>query len=239
MLARCKSLHSWISPIGARRAFASQKKQSTDEILSSYTNDTGSIDDCDTIITGFTDIYGRLMGKRMDTNFYKKSVMNEGTHGCNYLLTCDMAMNPQDGFKYSSWSGGYGDFHLQPDHSTFRKLSWQDNTGLVLCDITDPQSHALASVAPRSILKNTISKLNKEFGYYALAASELEYYIYEDSYRELRNTANYNASKMKLIGDYPEDYHIFQATRSEWLNSQFRLHLRDTGIPVECTKGEA
>eukprot|EP00484_Ammonia_sp_Unknown_P028705 CAMPEP_0197038804 /NCGR_PEP_ID=MMETSP1384-20130603/15697_1 /TAXON_ID=29189 /ORGANISM="Ammonia sp." /LENGTH=60 /DNA_ID=CAMNT_0042469297 /DNA_START=42 /DNA_END=221 /DNA_ORIENTATION=- len=60
------------------------------------------------MITGFTDIYGRLMGKRMDTNFYKKSVMKSGTHGCNYLLTCDMDMTPQDGFKYSNWSGGYG-----------------------------------------------------------------------------------------------------------------------------------
>lgn len=195
--------------------------------------------ECDTIITGFTDVYGRLMGKRMDTQFYKKSVMKDGTHGCNYLLTCDMDMTPQDGFKYSNWSGGYGDFHLNPDHSTFRKLSWQNRTGLVICDILDPVSHELVSVAPRSILKNTINKANKEFGYYALAASELEYYIYQNSYRELRNDANYTLSKMKPIGDYMEDYHILQATRSEWINSQFRLNLRDSGIPVECTKGEA
>eukprot|EP01084_Bolivina_argentea_P083776 151663_1 len=242
MLARCKNLATnlrLLEPICVNRRFTSQDKVSLDDMESYYANETGSIDECDTIITGFTDIYGRLMGKRMDSNFYKKTVMNDGTHGCNYLLTCDMSMNPQDGFKYSNWNDGYGDFHLNPDHKTFRKLSWLDNTGLVICDVCDPKTHKLASVAPRSILKNTINQLNNEFGYYALAASELEYYIYEDSYRDVRNNANYTLSKMKCIGDYPEDYHIFQGTRSEWINSQFRLNLRDSGIPVECTKGEA
>ncbi len=175
----------------------------------------------------------------MDTNFYKKSGMKSGTHGCNYLLTCDMAMTPQNGFKYSNWSSGYGDFHLSPDHTTFRKLSWQDSTGLVICDVTDPQTHALVSVAPRSILKNTVNAANREFGYSALAASELEYYLFEDSFRDVRNNAKYDLSQMKCIGDYPEDYHIFQGTRSEWINSQFRTNLRDSGIAVECTKGEA
>ena len=40
-----------------------------------YTSKTGSVDDCDTVITGFTDIYGRLLGKRFDKDYFKKSGM--------------------------------------------------------------------------------------------------------------------------------------------------------------------
>ena len=75
-----------------------------------------------------------------------------------------------------------------------------NRTGLVICDILDPMSHELSQLH-QSILKNTINKANKEFGYYALAASNWNI-IYQNSYRELRNDANYTLSKMKPIGDY-------------------------------------
>ncbi|HAC81369.1 MAG TPA: glutamine synthetase, partial [Deltaproteobacteria bacterium] len=43
----------------------------------------------DTVIVGFTDLYGRLMGKRCDAEFFLEEVARDGTHGCDYLLTAD------------------------------------------------------------------------------------------------------------------------------------------------------
>ena len=201
-----------------------------------YNNDTGNINDCDTIITGFTDIYGRLMGKRFDKDYYVKSVLNSGTHGCNYLLTCDMNMNPQDGFKFSNWDDGYGDFHLIPDHKTFKKLSWQDNTGIVLCDIYNESNHEKVNISPRMILTNQINKLKDELNLYCNAATELEYFMYNNTYKDAR-IKHYN--NLTPCGEYMEDYHILQGTKNEWINSQFRYHLKSSGIPVESSKGEA
>ena len=48
----------------------------------------------ETIVVAFTDHYGRLMGKRVDADYFLDSVSKSGTHGCNYLLTTDMAMDP-------------------------------------------------------------------------------------------------------------------------------------------------
>ncbi|HEX9562293.1 MAG TPA: glutamine synthetase, partial [Candidatus Dormibacteraeota bacterium] len=47
--------------------------------------------DIDTVIVAFTDMQGRLMGKRVDGEYFVESSSNgEPTEGCNYLLTVDM-----------------------------------------------------------------------------------------------------------------------------------------------------
>ena len=61
---------------------------SLDELGALYT-----ADEVDTVVVGFTDHYGRLMGKRFDAGFFMDSA-EEGTHACDYLLTVDMEMDP-------------------------------------------------------------------------------------------------------------------------------------------------
>ena len=72
----------------------------------------------ETVIVGFTDHYGRIMGKRFDAEFFVEDAASHGTHGCNYLLTVDMEMEPVQGYDFANWELGYGDFHLVPDLST-------------------------------------------------------------------------------------------------------------------------
>ena len=45
----------------------------------------------DTIIAAFPDMFGRLMGKRFEANFFVDGAYEE-THGCNYLLAVDVDM---------------------------------------------------------------------------------------------------------------------------------------------------
>lgn len=51
----------------------------------------GSIEN---VIMGFPDMYGRMMGKRFDADFFLDSAAADGTHACDYLLASDMEMVP-------------------------------------------------------------------------------------------------------------------------------------------------
>ena len=190
-------------------------------------------DTIDTVIVAFTDHYGRLHGKRFDAAFFLEHTVPSGTHGCDYLLTVDMEMNPVDGYRFANWELGYGDFHLVPDFTTLRVASWLPGTAIVLCDVFDGDE-VLVPVAPRSILRHQVSRLGA-LGFTAKAASELEYYIYENSYRE---AAESGFRDLSSIAWYSEDYHLLQGGREEYYNRSVRRHLRDSGIPVESSKGE-
>tara|TARA_A100001037_G_scaffold306020_1_gene348674 strand:+ start:1965 stop:3329 length:1365 start_codon:yes stop_codon:yes gene_type:complete len=193
--------------------------------------DTGSVD---TVVVAFPGLYGRLLGKRFDADFFLNSVAQKGTHGCNYLATVDMEMEPVEGYTFANWDEGYGDFHMQPDISTLRVLSWADRTAVVICDIVDESSHQLVPQLPRSILKNQI-QLTSEQGYQAKAATELEYYLFRQSFEQAHQQ---NFVNLTPSGWYLEDYHILQGARRESYHGELRRQLKRSGIPVESTKGE-
>ena len=192
--------------------------------------DDGSID---TVILGFPDLYGRLMGKRLDASFFLTDVAG-GTHACDYLFSVDMEMEPVTDYEFSSWDLGYGDVHLAPDLGTLRKLSWLDRTALVICDAQLEPEHEPVTVAPRSILRRQLERLRAR-GFEAMTGSELEYYQYRTSYLD---AARSGYRELTEVGWYLEDYHLLQGSRTEDLNGAYRRHLAASGIPVESTKGE-
>jgi glutamine synthetase len=188
----------------------------------------------DTVIVAFTDHYGRTMGKRYDAEFFLDS-LDAGSHACDYLLTVDMEMEPVEGYAYTSWEGGYGDFHLVPDMSTLRRCGWAPTSAIVLCDIVDDAAQANVPVAPRSILKAQLEKAD-DAGFVAKAASELEFFLYRDSYRDAHAKGYENLTS---AGWYNEDYHLLQGARVEDYVGAARRVLKDSEVPVENSKGEA
>lgn len=191
----------------------------------------GSID---TVLVVCTDLYGRFVGKRFDAEFFLESAAKDGTHGCDYLLTVDMEMEPVPGYRFANWERGYGDVHLVPDLETLRRASWLEKSALVICDILDEGSHEAVDIAPRSLLLAQLERA-ENLGYQVMAASELEYYLFNDSYRDAAKTAYHG---LESTGWYIEDYHMLQGTREEHFNGALRRHLRDSGVPVENSKGE-
>lgn len=191
-------------------------------------------DEIDTVIVAFSDHYGRLLGKRLDADYFLSEAARQGTHACNYLLTTDMEMEPVPGYRFANWERGYGDFHLRPDLNTLRRASWLESTALVLCDVEDEAAHEPVAVAPRSILRRQLERA-AALGFDVKAASELEYYIYRDSYREAQEKGY---ADLEPMGWYLEDYHILQGTREESFTAAARRHLKRSGIPVESSKGE-
>lgn len=192
---------------------------------------TGGID---TVVMAFTDHYGRLMGKRLDAGFFLDEALDHGTHGCDYLLTVDMEMEPVDGYDFTSWEHGYGDVHLVPDRSTLRRAAWADRTAIVLCDVAHDGTGEPVDVAPRSILRRQIGRA-AGLGLEAKAASELEFFLYRDSYRAAHDKGY---AGLDAAGWYIEDYHLFQGARVEDVVGASRRVLRDSEIPVESSKGE-
>lgn len=188
----------------------------------------------ETVVAGFTDHYGRLLGKRHDAESFVADILEGGAHACNYLLTVDMEMNPVPGYRFANWELGYGDFHLVPDLSTLRRASWLDKTALVLCDLRDEATNELIDVAPRSILRRQLEAASA-LGYSSYAASELEYYVFRNSFRD---AARMDYRDLEPAGWYLEDYHILQGTRNETLTAALRRHLKQSGVPVENSKGE-
>ncbi|MEJ2358289.1 MAG: glutamine synthetase family protein [Deinococcales bacterium] len=188
----------------------------------------------DTVLVAFADPYGRLMGKRFDAEYFVTHGAAHGTHACDYLLTADMEMEPVQGYAFANWQLGYGDVLLRPDLATLRRASWLDRSALVLCDVATAEGEDRVEIAPRTMLRRQIERA-AALGFLAEAASELEYYVFEDAYRD---AAELGYRDLTPMGWYLEDYHLLQGTREERFTAEARRHLRSSGVPVENSKGE-
>jgi glutamine synthetase len=182
----------------------------------------------ETVVAGFTDHYGRLLGKRFDAEMFVSDIVKSGGHACNYLLTVDMEMEPVPGYRFANWELGYGDFHMVPDLATLRVASWLEKSALVLCDLEG------VSVAPRSILRRQVEQ-SKKAGFDGFAATELEHYLFRTAYRD---ASRQGYRDLEPAGWYLEDYHLLQGARTEDFHAAVRRHLKQSGVPVETSKGE-
>ena len=106
----------------------------------------------DTVIVGFADAQGRLVGKRVSARLFQEEVLHHGAEACNYLLSVDVDMNTVDGYTMASWETGYGDMMLLPDVETLRRIPWQPGTALVMADLGWEGGDPVAQ-SPRAILQ--------------------------------------------------------------------------------------
>ena len=98
------------------------------------------------MIVAFTDMQGRLQGKRLHAQYFLDDVLAHGTEGCNYLLAVDVDMNTVPGYAISSWDTGYGDMVFDLDLDTIRLLPWLPGTALVQCDLSGMDGTPVAAV---------------------------------------------------------------------------------------------
>lgn len=194
--------------------------------------DLAEVGELDTVVVAIPDLYGRLVGKRFTARFFVESAHRE-THACDYLLAADIEMEPVPGYQVASWDQGYGDFVMRPDLSTMRSLPWLPGTALVLADVLDHHHQPLVH-SPRAILQRQVDRLT-ELGYQANMASELEFYLFTDSYQQAEDKG---FRDLRTDGSYIEDYHVLATTRQEPVLRAMRQGLEGAGVPVENSKGE-
>jgi len=206
---------------------------SADELKARITSGT-----IDTVVVAFTDMQGRLQGKRLHGHYFVDVVLGHGTEGCNYLLGVDIDMNTVGGYAITSWDRGYGDMEFVLDLDTIRLLTHLPATAMVQCDLIWPPEegaeHRPVVQSPRSILKAQQHRA-AELGYDAVAGTELEFIVFEDTYEEA-HTANYTG--LTPANQYNVDYSIIGTTRIEPLLRDIRNTMYAAGLNVEGAKGE-
>jgi glutamine synthetase len=188
----------------------------------------------DTVVTAFTDMQGRLVGKRIEVSYFLDQVVDNGVEGCNYLLALDMEMDPVPGYQLFNWEKGYGDFGIVPDLATLRRIPWLDRTALVICDVVNHDDSPVVA-SPRQILIAQYKRAHEQ-GYTPLFASELEFYLYKQSYAQAHEQ---DYSDLTPTIPYILDYHILATTMDENVLGAIRRGMQGAGIPVEFSKGEA
>ncbi|MEO6880042.1 MAG: glutamine synthetase family protein [Mycobacteriaceae bacterium] len=192
--------------------------------------DEGTID---TVVLAFTDMQGRLQGKRLHARFFLDVALESGTEGCNYLLATDVEMNTVSGYAISSWERGYGDMEFVPDWATLRRLTHLPATALVQCDLVW-LDHTAVPQSPRTVLQTQLDRASAA-GYVALAGTELEFIVFTDTY-EQAHTADYRG--LTPANQYNVDYSILGTSRVEPLLRDIRNHMYAAGMDVEAAKGE-
>ncbi len=189
----------------------------------------------ETVITAIPDLYGRLMGKRIVGRFFLEEIADDGMHACDYLYASDMEMDPTPGYAFTSWATGYGDMRLVPDMSSLRKADWLDRTAIVLCHSLEEERDERIAVAPRSILERQVERAAAK-GFVAHTASELEFFLFRESFDEARDQAYH---RLQTREAYNEDYNLLAGAYAEPILGAIRRHVDASGIPVEFSKGEA
>jgi glutamine synthetase len=187
----------------------------------------------DTVVIAMTDMQGRLVGKRVDANFFLSDVLKHGTEGCNYLLAVDVEMNTVSGYAMSSWERGYADMAMMPDTNTLRYIPWQDGAALLLADV-QWLDHSDVVASPRQILKKQI-KVLADAGMKAMVGTELEFIVYNNTYEQAFNKGY---KDLTPSNQYNVDYSILGGSRVEPLLRAIRLGMTDAGMNVESVKGE-
>ena len=187
----------------------------------------------DTVVVAFTDMQGRLQGKRLHGHYFVDHVLGHATEGCNYLLSVDVDMNTVDGYEMSSWERGYGDMEFAHDESTIRLLTHLPATAMVQCDLLWPDGSPVVQ-SPRAILRRQLDRC-AEHGWTALSGTELEFISFDTSYEQ---AARDNWQDLTPSNQYNVDYSILGTSRVEPLLRSIRNHMYDAGLDVEGAKGE-
>jgi glutamine synthetase len=188
----------------------------------------------DTVIVAFTDMQGRLQGKRIHAQFFLDSVLGHGTEGCNYLLAVDVDMNTVDGYAISSWERGYGDMMFDLDLDTLRRTPGQPYSATVQCDLSWLDGSGPVRESPRSVLQAQVDAA-AELGFVALTGTELEFIVFEDSFDQAWDRRYHGLTGANR---YNVDYSILGGTRVEPLLRDIRNEMYAAGVTVESAKGE-
>jgi len=187
----------------------------------------------DTVLLTIADMEGRLQGKRLTAAHFLDEVVEHGAEGCNYLLAVDVDMETVSGYAMSSWERGYGDFEMKPDFDTLRSIPWHEGTALLMADLQwEDGSEVVAS--PRQILRRQLARL-EERGWRAMAGTELEFMVFNDTYEEAWRKGYRDLEPANL---YNVDYSMVGTARVEPLIRRIRNSMTGAGMRVENSKGE-
>ena len=187
--------------------------------------------DIDTVVVTFTDMQGRLQGRRLHAAYFAEHVLDHGDESSAHLFAVDVDMNIADRYGLSS-SGNHGEMTLVLDPQTIRLLRHQPGTVMVQCDAVWPDQTPVVQ-SPRTILKRQLEAA-ADRDYVVLASTQLQFLAFHTSYEEAWN-AHYR--DLAPVNQYSVDYSILGGSRLEPLLREIRNIAYAAGMDVESVKG--
>ncbi len=186
----------------------------------------------ETVVVCVPDNIGRLIGKRVDIAEWPR-VAQTGLPIPNFHLGTNIENSPVRGLDVTGAHTGYPNGNLIPDAATLRRPDWESATAYVIAD-TYTSDGDLVGMAPRTILRRQEQRLT-ELGLTTLIASELEFYLYTDSYRD-GFAGGYR--DLTPAWHFHGDCDVFVTTAEEPFLRRIRQSMRGMGLTVAITQGE-
>jgi glutamine synthetase len=189
--------------------------------------------DIDTVVVAFTDVQGRLQGKRLHAVYFAEHVLDHGTEGSAHLLTVDVDMNIGDRYAMSSPDKADGDIRLVLDPQTIRLLPHQPGTVMVQCDAAWPDQTPVVQ-SPRTILKQQLAAAARR-DYAVLVGTQLQFMAFNTSYEDAWS-AHYR--DLASANQYSVDFSILGGGRVEPMVREIRNKTYAAGMDVASVVGE-
>ncbi|MDZ7685835.1 MAG: hypothetical protein U5O39_13210 [Gammaproteobacteria bacterium] len=177
----------------------------------------------DVVRTFATTLDGAAIGKYIHRRKFAKT-LPQGHAVADMAAAMDLSGSPHLTFWHSDRQGGFGDIYLRPDLTTLISDGTDTNLGHCICDFSNPDGEDFA-LCSRSALRRMIKALEAT-GYSMKTAFELEFYLYTDSFDEIRRkkydhlnpvTASRHGNIYMLRNAYPATRYMSEViSRMEW-----------------------
>jgi glutamine synthetase len=188
--------------------------------------------DVESVSVCVPDHYGRLAGKQIGAGRLKP-VLADGLDMPDFHLVTGPDIQPAAGVAATGDHTGFPNDVLWPDMPTLRRLPWQPECAIVLAEARRRDGSVIPE-APRAILLRQTERL-AQHRLSAWVATELEFYVYEDSYTE-----SFRKGYRDLGGLYHRigDNDVLVTGFLEPYLRPLRLAMAGFGLAAEATQGE-
>ncbi|REK68883.1 glutamine synthetase [Aeromicrobium endophyticum] len=190
-----------------------------------------------TVVVASPDLQGRLVGRRVPAESFDR-ILRDGVEVCTCVyawdLTQDLALVEADVFPLCGMHNGVPDVTFRPDLTTLRPAAWLDGIAICLADPWDAAKQQFLPLSPRVILRDQIERFG-ELGLRAKMGTELEFYLFRNDPRELRQAGFRGLEPTTIV---PADFMIHEGNTYEPFFRKLRSDLKASGIEMEAAQSE-
>jgi glutamine synthetase len=181
------------------------------------------------------DNIGRPLGEHFPARRFLNHVDDYTTFRIPLMVwQLDIEQDPNPDLEHvGGLSNGGPDCYLKPDLNTLRVLPWIPDTAFVICDPVLADGSML-EIAPRQILKRQLERL-AEHGATVQCASELEFYLFDQSYEDGWRT---NYGQLTPASRYRAAYDPLVAINHEPFINAVVEQMEQSGVEIEALSCE-
>jgi glutamine synthetase len=196
--------------------------RSREDVLSAF---VGS--DASKVKVAVCDVDGILRGKFLHRDKFL-SATESGFGFCDVVFGWDCEDVCYDNTAYTGWHTGYPDALARVDLNTHRRIPWENDLDLFLCDFEDRNGEPLA-VCPRQVLKGVVNRL-REAGYDAQVGFEFEWFNFQETPQSLAAKGYVNPAPLTpgMFG-----YSLLRAGLNHPFFNALMDKLNRFGVPLE------